>query len=476
MKKIYTFGLAIVAIAALAACNKINVEKTPIDEVEKVQEVITVNVSTEDVCDNSTKVTVSESGDKFYLNWQGTETFGVANSTTTNTSSSPWTITSYSGRNANITGTLPTASGSTTNYVVCNNLFSSASGVARVVVPANQSYNGANISQNCLLVARADDSTVGTLPDIEFKTMNAFMKLSLVKGSAAPGSTNDYTKMYVQNITVEAIGNEDIAGRFEISKTAIDWTDNYSGTVAGQMTSKVTLDCTVINVKGEELSALAKDFYLAIAFGTYASGLKITINVQNQDGDAGTVEKTFGTTSGISIDRNTMRALSSLTVNPVDAAAPDTYTLITDPGDIASGEKYLLAGYRNSKYHLWTGSITTTTNKDLITAEYSYNTTTGVLTGDGAIEVTLTTTGKSNQYYVKVGDNYLGTSAKTNRRMTLNDTSGYWTFGSDDRGGMTMLYSNYAEYLQSSTGDSNVLRNYGSSTSGDYGVYLFHKD
>lgn len=477
MKKIYTIGLAIAAVAALASCAKENAIENEQEFVE-VSGKFTIDANIEDVVDPTTKVAIVESGSKFNLNWEGTETLGLANSTNT-TYKTDWTVESYSGKKATLTGSSISVTGSTTNWLLATNLYSSATSVIRADLPANQSFNGANMGHNSLLVARADDASVSTIPAVDFKTMNAYMKFSLVKGSAATGSSNDYTKMYVQNIVVEALGDETIAGRFEISKTSADWTSDYAGTVAGQTSTKVTLDCTSLDAKGEELSAVAKDFYVAVAFGTYASGLKITINVLNQDGDAGKLERTFGTSSGVTIARNTMRSLSTLTVDPVDAVAPKTYSLIDDPSDVAAGT-YYLAAKNGDKYYLWTGAITTSSSKDAITAEYSYNTTTKTLTGDGAVEVTLEAT--TGGYFVKIGTNYLRVTANTNRRLALDSTSDVWSFGvsvdsSDNpRGGLLMTEKNFSNTLVSANTSSNVLRSYTSKTNGNYGVYLFKEE
>ena len=467
MNKIYTFGLAIAAIAALAACNKDNAPQP---------HKISVEVTTEMVGEPDSKVSISESGSIFSLDWGGSETLGLGCSTSTN-NKKDWVVSSYSGRNATLTGSLPDAEATKTNWLLATNFFSSATSVIRAVIPPTQSYNGVNLADNCLLVGRVDDASASTVPAMDFKTMNAFLKFSLLKGSAAPGSSNTYTKMYVQNIIVEALGSEPIAGRFEIDKIGSGWSDAYSGTVAGQTSTAVTLDCTANDPKGEELSAVAKDFYVAIAFGDYDDGLKITINVLNQDGDAGKLEKTFGATSGVSISRNTMRALSTLTVNPEDVVVT-TYSLITDPNDLVDGEEYFMAANMGlNKYHLFTGELVkSSSNYDCGTVEYTYNPSTKVLTGSGAVAVTLTATGVANKYAVTCGGDYLITTAKTNRRLALGGTEGYWTFSIDARGGMTMLNSNYACYLVTSTASSNVLRNYTSSSSGNYGVYFFHED
>ena len=474
MKKLHKIGLVIIAVLTIASCNKENTVISPdSDAITNIDaQKVFVSASTEKVVP-PTKVTISEATSTFTLNWQGTETFGLANSTN-NTTSKDWGVSDHSGSSATLSGSIIAVTGETTNWLIATNLFSSTTEAIRADIPQNQSYDGNNVANNCLLVARADDASTSSIPSVSFKTMNSFMKFSLEKGSAAPGSSHTYDKMYVQSIEVETLGDEVLAGRFEISKTSGDWYSSYSGTVDGQTSKKVTLDCTVKNTKGEEISSV-KDFYVAIAFGTYASGLKVTINVKNEDGDAGKAVKTIA--SSKTMARNKLYAFEKLIVNPEDAVAPDTYTLITDPASIISGEKYFLAGKNGDKYYLWNGSIaTSSSNKDLSTTEYTYNTTTKILTGSSAAEVTLTSTGTVNQFYVKIGDNYLGTSAKTNRRMTLNSTEGSWTFGTDSRGGMTMLYSGYEEYLVSATTTTNVLRNYGASTNGNFGVYLFHKD
>ena len=468
MKKIFVWGFAIAAVAVLASCNKENAIE--------ISDTIVVKASTENVNDPSTRVSISESGSKFYLNWEGTEKFGVANSTNTNDNKN-WTVDSFEGREAQITGALPKIEDAeTTNYIVATNYFSSTNTVIRANIPANQSFNGDNIAQNCLLIARSDNATVGELSSVDFKTMNGFLKFSLKKGSAASGSTNSYTKMYVQSIIVEALGEENIAGRFEISKTDDNWTEQYSGTVSGQMSSKVTLDCTSVNATGEELTSSAKSFYVAIAFGTYASGLKVTINVNNEEGKSGSFTKTFGS-SGVTIARNSMRSLSALTVNPEDAETPDTYTCIEDPSAIEAGT-YYLAAKNGDKYYLWTGAMSN--SKDLATAEYTYNSNTKVLSGDGAVEVTLVST--SGGFYVKNGTKYLRAKSAANRTLACDTTTDVWSFGvsmnseNQSRGGLKMTEANYSTTLVSANTTSAVLRNYTSATNGNFGVYLFKKD
>ena len=469
MKKLYKICLAILAVLTLAACNKENTVISPDSDANSnfnAQKVY-ISASTEKVVP-PTKVTISEATSTFTLNWQGTETFGLANSTN-KTYNNDWVVSDYSGSTATLSGSIMAVTGETTNWMIATNLYSSTNETIRADIPINQSYDGNNMANNCLLVARADDASISSIPGVSFKTMNAFMKFSLVKGIAAPGSSNIYEKMYVQNIELEALGDEVLAGRFEISKTSGDWYSSYSGTVDGQTSKKVTLDCTVKNTKGEEISSV-KDFYVAIAFGTYASGLKVTINVKNEDGDAGKAVKTIKTTSGATIARNKLYVLDELTVNPEDAEAPETYSLIDNPTSIEAGTYYLAALY-SGKYYLWTGSIS---SNDCVTAEYTYNTSTKVLTGTGAAEVSLVAT--TGGYFVKIGDDYLRVTANSNRRLKLDSTSDVWSFTSDDRGGMKMNEANFNNFVVSANTATRVLRSYTSSSQGNYGVYLFKKD
>ena len=475
MKKGFLISAALVAAVSFVSCNKENSVTAP----ERVR----VSVSTELPIDANTKVAIDEDGSNFALNWEGTETFSLANTAGTATKTD-WVVDSHTGTTAVLSGTLvSTGEATSTTWMLSTNLFSSITDAIRANIPANQSYNGSNVATNCLLVARADDASVSALPSMSFKTMNSFLKFSLTKGSAAGGSSTDYTKMYVQNIVVEAIGGENLAGRFEISKTDPAWMDAYSGTVDGQMSSTVTLDCTAKNAKGEELSAVAKDFYVAIAFGSYASGLRVTINVQNQDGDAGTYVRTIGTSAGISIARKNLVAFPELTVNPTDAVAPVTYTLIEDPSKVAAGTYYLAGKYTDGHYYLWKGTLNkSSSNYDAVTCEYTYNSSTGVLTGSGAVEVTLEAA--AGGFYVKYDGKYLRVTENKNRRLGLDETSDVWSFDvSYDaseppvaRGGLKMTEANFGQTLVSAATSSYVLRNYGTATNGNYGVYLFKQN
>lgn len=361
MKKIYVFGLAIAAVAALASCNKENT-------IEEPNNLVTLEVSTEKVEDPETKVSIVESGSNFYLNWQTTDSFTMGNSN--RETQQVFTIGSASGTNATFSGTLPDASGgSTTNYIAAFNVNSVSGSNVRATIPVTQDYatSGA-LATNCLLVAREDGITVGSLSTLHFKTMNAFMKFSLTKGDAAGGSSTDYSShMYVRSIVVETIADgEYISGRFGISKTASDWdTSDYAEVVTASASKKVTLNCVTTDfTNGVDLSDVAKDFYVAIAYGDYSKGLRVTITVENGAGKYGKFVKTISKDKTYSIARNTLRALPTLEVNPTDAVPEITlWSENWNGGTAGDAPSAYLSGSHSGTY-VYSGSVTYTQNSD----------------------------------------------------------------------------------------------------------------
>lgn len=370
MKKINYFGLAIVAVAALAACNKeINVlEEVKQDNnsvVVNEPKIVSLSVTTENTDDEDTKVSISESGSVFYLNWQGTETFTVGN--TNRSTSSTFSIGSYSGRNATFSGTLPDAAGSsTTNYIAAFNLNSvEASGNIRATIPVIQDYAaGGVVSTNCLLVAREDGVEVDKLSSLNFKTMNAFLKFTLSKGTAAAGSSNDYSShMYVRDIVVETIADDEaIAGRFGISKTAADWyTGAYAEEVAGNLSEKVTLNCVTSSfANGVDLADSDQVFYVAIAYKDYSKGLRVIVTVENGAGKYGKFVKTISKNKTYSVARNTIRALPTLTVNPNDADPEITLWSEDWTGGTASDSPSAYMSGTHTGFYKYSGTVTYT--------------------------------------------------------------------------------------------------------------------
>ena len=332
MKKILFFNAIALSAIIILSCNKENtyisqeldINDAKASEKEELASPITLKVTTEATEEPTTKVSIVENGAKFALNWEGTETFVIANSANTIAAKgdNTFTVSSYSGTSAEFTGTLPDAGSGSVNYIGAFNFYSSTSTKVRADLPFVQSYSaGGALATNCLLIARADGCTAGTLEKLDFKTMNSFIKFSLKKGAAAAGSSNDYTKMFVQSIKVETVQDgEVLAGRFGFNKTG-SWGTVYDETVSGTEKSVVTLNCvTGTYANGVELSDSDTDFYVAVAFGTFSKGLKVTITVKNQDDEYGTYQRTISNGKSYDIERNQLIAMPSLTVNPEDAA------------------------------------------------------------------------------------------------------------------------------------------------------------
>lgn len=325
MKKVFVFGAFVAALSLLASCNKEN------SQMEKVDSSVTIFATYEQpVLLDDTKVSIVESGSKFNLQWEGTESLIMVNSGVNNNRNTDFVTTDSGSTSATFTGgDYPAVEGSysaaTVNYIgIVSSFGSAANTTARGAIKIEQTYDPVkplSIAQNAFLIGRVDDCPVGgpLSSDMTLKTMNAFVKLSLIKGTTASGSSNEYDKMYVKNIVISGVNEEYIAGRFGVSKTAADWYSSYAEEVTGQVSKTVTLDCTSgATTKGVELGASAKDFYIAIAFKTYAKGLKIAITVQNDNGDTGQVVGYYSKNTSIDVARNTMLKMATLTVNPVD--------------------------------------------------------------------------------------------------------------------------------------------------------------
>ena len=329
MNKLYKIALAIVMAAFLVSCTKDNSTTKQADPsvtiIANYEQPLLVN-------GDGTKVSISESGSKFNLFWEGTENMSVANSSEANTIKDDFTTTDSGTSTATFTGAsgLPAPkegySAETINYIgVVSSFASATASLVRGAIRVEQVYDPTaptSIAKNAFLVARADNCTIGSLTTLNFKTMNAFMKFSLIKGDPAVGATHTYPKMYVKNIVIESVNEEYISGRFGISKTAADWYNSYSEEVDAHCSKTVTLDCTSGNTtKGVELGGVAKDFYIAIASKTYAEGLKVTINVQNEDGDLGKMEGYYKKNTSLVVARNTMIRISEFEVRPEDVAS-----------------------------------------------------------------------------------------------------------------------------------------------------------
>lgn len=429
MKKIVLVVSAFIAALVISSCNKENT----VDSLKPTQ----ILASSELPDDAQTKVNIVEDGSNFTLEWDGDESVTIANST--NSTYSAFEVKSSTKTSAVLTGILPAVTGSTTNYIAATNYVSTTTDYVRATLPANQTYaaDGA-LANNCILFSRVDDATVGTLSSLSFKTMNSFMKFQLKKGSAQAPSSTVYTHMYVQSIKVETIADgEAIAGRFGFNRTG-EWGSVYNEVVNANKSSSVTLNCVTPSLAdGVELdSSTATDFYVAIAFGTYSKGLRVTITVKNQDGDLGTFVKTISNGSSYVVNRNKMIEMPELVVTPSDLVA-DTYTLIDRIGDLDAGDYFMCA--IKDGYQAFTGGMSNyTSGGNADTEAVTYYTATGALDYTNAVVVTLTKVG-TNQYTIswKVGSTtyYLTQPDKTklNRSTTAGDAV-TWTASNAETG------------------------------------------
>ena len=208
------------------------------------------------------------------------------------------------------------------------NFYSVATGVIRARLPETQTYAPDGVLANsALMVAKSDETNVGTLTSLTFTPMNAFLRFKLKKGTKAEGSSNVYNDhMYVQSIKVETIQDgETIAGLFGISRTSETWQNSYAE--VRESYSAVTLNCvTGTYTNGIDLSSSTDtDFYLAVAFGTFTKGLRFTVTVKDDNGKYGTYVRTISNGSSYSIGRKQLVAFPSLNVNPADR--PDEVVL-----------------------------------------------------------------------------------------------------------------------------------------------------
>lgn len=469
MKKIFAFSLAIAALLAVS-CQK---EKAPVAQ----NKTVTVNATFEPVGAADTKLTIAESGSNFALNFEGTETMVVANGTESATSN--FTIASYSGTTAKFTGTLPATTVATTDYFGVISTFASSTtsdpAKVRAAIPDTQDYDGVNIAKNCCLVAKAADCETGNLTSLSFKTMNAFLKLSLIKGKAASGSSNDYTAgMNVQSIVVETVNGENISGRFGILKSD-DFSDPvFTEEVKDNVFSKVTLNCaTSDKTNGVGLSSTATDFYIAIKPGTYAKGLKVTINVKNAAGKDGKFVRYISKNTSYDVARNTMVDMPDLTVNPADvAAATTTYTLVESALTDWSGD-YLLVAENAGTYYAWKGVFGSWGSCAAVTATELSSDKKIITPGASSDIKAMTVTSVTGGYYLGYGSDYLKYAAGKFYSDVLSKAT---TFTITLDSGKAIVACDSGDIRYNHNSGSGGFRTYAPSSKLAKGVYLYKKD
>ena len=175
-----------------------------------------------------------------------------------------------------------------------------------------------------------------------------------------------------------------------------------------------------------------------------------------------------------------------------------TYTLVDRVADLTSGT-YYMGGFMEKDssgadisaypYHLWTGSVSgdATKNSDLLTVNYSY--VSDVLTINPnlseqdaakgtAAEITLQAVdGKTNTWYIKVGDKYLQNAvSNTNRRLVLTDTATEWVASDHKTGGIQFLSNE--TYIGTASAKYDFIRSYKEASAGSvkYGLVFFKEN
>lgn len=308
------------------------------------------------------------------------------------------------------------------------------------------------------------------------------MKFSLKKGSALLPSTNDYTHMYVQSIKVETIQDgEALAGRFGFNRTG-DWGSVYNEVVTGQKQSLVTLNCVTPSLtNGVELDAeSATDFYIAIAFGTYSKGLRVTVTVKNQSGKFGTFTKTISNGSSYAVARNKLIAMPTLFVNPTDQVVK-TYTKIDDIANLSEGD-YIMCGVK-SGYQAFTGGMSNyTSGGNADTETVTYNTTTKTLDFTNAVFVHLTNVG-TNQYKISwplsEKTYYLTQPAATklNRSETAEDAVVWTASNATGDGAEGIFLATENGIIKTATSaTSRYIRSYATNNTMTVGLVFFSED
>jgi len=191
---------------------------------------------------------------------------------------------------------------------------------------------------------------------------------------------------------------------------------------------------------------------------------------------------------------------SDTTTEPSESTEATTpaasYTVIDRIADLTAGT-YKMGTYSvgsNDKfaanpYHMWDGTLyKNSSNYDMATNTYKFenNELVKVVStdyasdkGDAADVQVVAVDGKTNTYYIMVGEQYLGLSdATNNRRFTLSDTACEWVATDHGTGGilMTATVGGANASFGASTGTSNVIRSYKESSAASsvkYGVIFF---
>lgn len=185
-----------------------------------------------------------------------------------------------------------------------------------------------------------------------------------------------------------------------------------------------------------------------------------------------------------------------VTITQKAPAAAGSVEMIDKVENLAAGVYYMAAyqeTYTENKvtttyspyhYHLWTGKIVN--NKDCETIRHSYENSalvvdaTDATTGTYAEMELVAVAGKTNVYYIKVGDLYLTSSAvETNRSLKLDSEQTEWTASNHSKGGIIFAAIDKKVQIGSAKAKSAMIRSYKDSSAGSSltsGLFFFKQN
>ncbi len=320
MKKL---SVIICSALAVAACSKSNVTEQG--------SLISIPVTVESIA-TPTKASIVVDGSKFTPSITDGDVFSLM---TNDSKTSTYKFT-YSKSTNSISGKYPSEETSLIRYIAVLNsetgYAGSAQNYGRFEIESKQTSNGSEFGKNLMLVGITDECTYGEAPsEIAFKTMCSLLEFDVENGVE--------DKTYLDSIKIEAVGGEQIAGRFAVSKTYTeDWMNTYSVDPKIKDENKssfVTLDC-----KNTEITGTSAPYYIACAFGTLSQGLKVSFFVNHGDGFQSVIEKTIGK-SGLTLARNTLYQIPTaisdkIIVRPVVSLSTTEFPDVSYEGDVLS--------------------------------------------------------------------------------------------------------------------------------------------
>ena len=186
----------------------------------------------------------------------------------------------------------------------------------------------------------------------------------------------------------------------------------------------------------------------------------------------------------------------TVTITQKAPAAAGSLEMIDKVADLAAGTYYMAAyqetytedkvttTYSPYHYHVWTGKIVS--NKDCETKRYSYENSvftaddTDTTAGEYAAMELVAVEGKTNVYYIKVGDQYLtSTAVETNRSLKLGTEQAEWTASNHSKGGVILAAVDKKVQLGSAKAKSAMIRSYKDGSAGSSlssGLFFFKQN